>query len=338
MKKIISPFAALLYASIFIGIAGCSSTLSNQSTQVLPDEKDRQAILAMAGNYEVTFDFTETVSFAAEYEKKEPYVTGAHEVVRVIADQPGFISLQHILIVGTDKPFPIKHWRQDWIYQPTSVHEFVGFNSWQKRTLADNERIGKWAQVVYQVDDSPRYAGIAAWHHENGISQWTSEASLRPLPRRDMTKRDDYHAILASNRHAITPTGWVHEQDNSKLILRPQGPELLVREIGVNRYVHNDDFAFNVADDYWQATEAYWQGVRDKWSQLDEQHAQYELTVQGEPTPLYMPLLEYAGYVKEGKMPLNEAIENALQTIEQFTTNELSDFPRVDYSTMVNYQ
>jgi hypothetical protein len=308
----------------FISLSGCASVqkLKVNSQRTAPSEQDRQAIRAMAGNYKVTFDFTETVSFVQGYEKKKPYVTGATEIVRVIENKPGFISLQHILLVGDTHQFPIKHWRQDWIYEPESIHEFVGFNSWKKRDLKQQERQGKWAQVVYQVDDSPRYAGLAAWQHDNGISQWASEVNMRPLPRRDMTKRDDYDAILAVNRHAVTPNGWVHEQDNSKLILRSQTATLLAREIGINTYVRDDQIAFSVADDYWHLTKDYWQAVRDKWSEVETNNAYFSLTIQGEPTALYMPMLEYAGYVKDGKMGLAEAINKAHQTIDQYTTNE----------------
>lgn len=308
----------------FLALSGCASVHKSElsSKQNAPSKQDRQAILAMAGNYKVTFDFTETVSFVQGYEKKKPYVTGATEIVRVIKNQPGFISLQHILLVGEEHQIPIKHWRQDWIYEPESIHEFVGFNSWQKRDLNQQERQGKWAQVVYQVDDSPRYAGLANWQHDNGVAQWASEVNMRPLPRRDMTKRDDYDAILAVNRHAVTPDGWVHEQDNSKLILRSQTPELLVREIGINTYVRDDQIAFTVADDYWHLTKDYWQAVRDKWSEVETNNPYFSLTIQGEPTELYMPMLEYAGYVKDGKMDLVEAIKKAHQTIDQFTTSD----------------
>jgi hypothetical protein len=241
----------------------------------------------------------------------------------VIEDKPRFISLQHILVVGGEQKYPIKHWRQDWIYEPEFIMEFVGFNGWQKRQLSEDERQGSWAQVVYQVDDSPRYAALASWQHENGISEWVSPANLRPLPRRDMTKRDDYDAILAVNRHAITPAGWVHEQDNSKLILRNGSSELLVREIGVNTYVQDDTFAFDIAEQYWLKTKSYWQAVRGIWSQLELNNSSLGLTLQGEPSELYMPLLEYAGYVSENKMPLQEAIVKAQETIRKYTTTTL---------------
>lgn len=124
--------------------------------------------------------------------------------------------------------------------------------------MSEAERAGKWAQIVYQVDDSPRYAAVSEWKHENGISSWTSPPSLRPLPRRDMTTREDYQGMLAINRHALTPKGWVHEQDNTKLILTEKMPKALVREVGINTYTRVEDFSIAIAENYWSGTKNYW--------------------------------------------------------------------------------
>ena len=314
----------LRFLALFMGLAlaACANAPHTGTTAGAGSlEQDREAILAMAGNYKVTFDFTETVPFVDGYELKKPYITGGDEVVRVIADDGTFISLQHILVVGGDDKFPVKHWRQDWIYEPAFVFEFVGQNKWRKRVLSNAERRGKWAQLVYQVDDGPRYAGIATWHHENGVSAWTSPASLRPLPRRDATKRDDYDAILAVNRHAITPAGWVHEQDNSKLILTG-GPQILVREIAVNTYTKSDDFDIAIADDYWAATKDYWANVRDVWTRLEQDYAAFALTIQGEPEELYNQLLEIAGDVQNGKTSVADASVKAKEIIGDYTVTE----------------
>lgn len=314
----------LFYLFIFFTLlSGCASQDSKQLSKEHHSanfDKDRAAILSMAGDYEVTFDFTESVSFQTGYVLKKPYVTGATEIVRVIKNEPGFISLQHILLVGGETPHPIKHWRQDWVFEPDYVSEFVGFNFWQKRLLSEKERKGKWAQNVYQVDDSPRYSAIAKWQHQNGISSWTSPPNLRPLPRRDMTKRDDYDAILAVNRHAITPTGWVHEQDNSKLILRGHAPQLLAREVGINSYIRSEKITSHVAEEYWSQTKKYWKAVREIWLALERDKQEFGLTVQGESTQVYMPLLEYAGQLAEQKISLSEAITSAQKIIDQHTT------------------
>lgn len=286
-------------------------------------EKDRAAILAMAGDYKVTFDFTETVAFQAGYELKEPKLSGGYEVVRVIEDAGDFISLQHILVVGGDDKFPIKHWRQDWTYEPDDVLVFIGGNAWETRQVSDATARGKWSQEVYQVDDAPRYGAVGAWSHENGVSEWTPPAEIRPLPRRDMTTRDDYDAVLAVNRHAITPFGWVHEQDNSKLIQRDGDPQTLVREVGVNTYRKNGDFDAAIATTYWDETKDYWAGVRDAWAGLEAGSTRFGLTMQGEPEALYQPLLGYAASVRDGSMTTAEAIEAAQETIAEYTTAEI---------------
>ncbi|MEO0550456.1 MAG: DUF6607 family protein, partial [Pseudomonadota bacterium] len=216
---------------------GCTTSTSLISTETIAEpvksatfEQDRESILAMTGDYKVTFDFTETVSFVEGYELKEPKLSGGHESVRVVEDRGDYISLQHLLVVGPDdSPFVVKHWRQDWAYEPERVLMFVGGNAWEWRDVPEAERKGTWSQTVYQVDDTPRYGALATWTYNDGLAEWTPPHEWRPLPRRDMTTRDDYHAVNAVNRHVITPWGWVHEQDNSKLMLNGE-PQTLVRE------------------------------------------------------------------------------------------------------------
>ncbi len=285
--------------------------------------QDRQAILAMQGNYKVSFNFKETVALKAGYALKAPKSSGAHEIVRLIRDDPGYISLQHILVVGSDEKHPVKHWRQDWIYEPDYIYTFVGFNSWKKQMLSPAERQGKWAQLVYQVDDSPRYAALSEWKHENGVSAWTSPPNMRPLPRRDMTIRDDYQAILAVNRHAITPDGWVHEQDNTKLILTGDNPQALVREVGVNHYQRFDDFAISIGEDYWADTQDYWSGVRDIWTGIQNKNSAFGLTLQGETTALYMALMDMTDKIDAKDLTVEEAVQEAGSIIELYTTTDI---------------
>ena len=155
-------------------------------------EADRQAILAMAGEYEVTFDFTEFLPIDAAYELADPKVTPAREVVYVIADEGDFISLQHLLLVGDlEDPFVVKHWRQDWAYEPDRLMAYRGFGAWEMDDLSADQSHGAWSQTVYQVDDSPRYAGIARWEHAPEASTWEPARSWRPCraatPPRAMT-------------------------------------------------------------------------------------------------------------------------------------------------------
>ena len=297
--------------------------LAQEATTDPSFQKDREAILAMAGDYKVTFDFRETVPLTEGYELKDDKLSGGYESVRVIEDTGTFISLQHILVVGEEgEEFPIKHWRQDWTYEPSQVLSFVGGNAWELRAVSEEDAAGAWAQEVYQVDDSPRYGAVGDWSHDNAVSQWTPPAEWRPLPRRDMTTRDDYDTVLAVNRHTITPFGWVHEQNNSKLVL-DEDPNVLVREIGVNTYRKDDGYPVEVAEAYWDATKDYWAGVRAEWEAFETAGQPFGLTVQGEPTELYSPLLDFATQVEDGEMTVEAAIAEAGTVIADYTTTEI---------------
>jgi len=234
-------------------------------------EKDREAILAMAGEFRVSFDFAETVSMTEGYELKDSYSTGATEYVDVIEDTGEKIRLQHVLVLDPreegGEPIVVKHWRQDWTFEDTSIAAFKGNRTWEHVDLSPSEVEGTWSQAVYQVDDSPRYEAIGAWTHEADRSAWLSAETWRPLPRREYTKRSDYQVMVAHNRHTITPTGWVHEQDNRKLVLDENGQpdHVIAHETGLNTYVRIDDHDFSAGRDYMKRTEAFWQDVRDYW-------------------------------------------------------------------------
>ncbi len=258
-------------------------------------EQDRSAILAMQGEYAVTFDFIETVAIEPGYELAEQKTTPAREVVILVEDSGDFIMLQHLLIVGdADNPFIVKHWRQDWRYEPETVLAFQGHDDWTIEAVAPAARAGAWSQTVYQVDDSPRYAAVAPWDHGVNASTWEPPVSWRPLPRRDDTTRDDYDVIAAVNRHTITDRGWVHDQDNSKLALRDGQERQIVREIGTNTYVRTDLANDQAAHEYWAATADYWELVRGYFMDLEAQPVgtRFHIEDDAEGTLLYGPVLE----------------------------------------------
>ncbi|RIJ26020.1 hypothetical protein D1224_02580 [Henriciella barbarensis] len=331
--KLSASLSALACAGVLLASGVTTGTVIGQSAQAQTAaadtpaaafERDRQSILAMTGDYKVTFDFIETVPFLKDYELKERKLSGGNEIVRVIEDTGDFISLQHILVVGPeDAPIVVKHWRQDWQYEPQRVLVFIGGNAWEWRDVPASERAGAWSQTVYQVDDAPRYGAVGDWIYEDGIAEWTPPAEWRPLPRRDMTTRDDYHAVDAVNRHTITPNGWVHEQDNSKLILTEE-PQALVREIGVNTYRRNSDFDVAVGDSYWAATEDYWAGVRDEWAEIEAEYPRFAITIKGETEALYNPLLGLANEVQAGERDTASAVTEARSVIRSFVTPDIS--------------
>jgi len=178
----------------------------------------------MTGSYRVSFDFFESLGFVADYKPPRPYFSWGTEMVIVLEDKPEFISLQHLLVMyfkdgkGEETgPHIIKHWRQDWTYEDSELYQFVGNNTWQKAKY-DNPK-GKWSQAVFQVDDSPRYEVVGSWDHTGGTSSWSSESCWRPLPRREFSVRKDYNVIGGKHEITITPNGWVHTQNNKKLVV-----------------------------------------------------------------------------------------------------------------------
>ncbi|MCU0758825.1 MAG: hypothetical protein MUF07_06460 [Steroidobacteraceae bacterium] len=228
-------------------------------------ERDRAAIRAMAGEYRVTFEFTEVAALRAGYETRPSKRSGGTELVLLVEDAPTRLVLQHLLL-DTRRGEVVKHWRQDWSWQGAAIDEFQGGRTWRRRALPEAEVEGRWVQSVYEVDDSPRYASHGRWEHRGATSEWVSESTWRPLPRREHTTRDDYDVLVGINRHIVTPWGWVHAQDNTKLDLRRDTEEPLVaREVGTNTYRRIGDVDFGPARAYWQRTADYWAAVRAGW-------------------------------------------------------------------------
>ncbi len=227
-------------------------------------ERDRQAILSMQGEYQVSYEFAETVAMQAGYQRQEQKTSSGNEIVLVAEDAPGKVVLQHILV--TKDGHVIKHWRQDWLYEAQARLEFTGDQTWQLLPIDVQLTQGAWTQCVYEVSDAPRYCGTGKWQHEHGISTWTSDDTWRPLPRREFTSRHDYDVIVGVNRHTVVPDGWTHEQDNIKTILESGAPKgAIAREQGFNDYRRVEGYDFEPGRKYWQATQACWAKVRVHW-------------------------------------------------------------------------
>lgn len=230
----------------------------------------------MAGEFAVNFQFHETLSLQKGYEVKTGlYEEDAHELVVVAEDTPRRIALQHLLVVG-DK-MVIKHWAQIWTFEDTRLCEFQGNNSWVMRDITSAEAEGKWTQLVTQVDDSPRYEGLGRWIHRGEISEWESGETPRPLPRREYSKRKDYEIVGGINRHTITPNGWAHEQDNTKLQLRDGKQVPLAREFGLNTYTRVSGFDFQAARDFWAREAPFWASVSGAWTEVQNQRNTFSI-------------------------------------------------------------
>lgn len=291
-------------------------------------ERDRQAILAMAGAYRTTFDFIETLGFTPDYQPARPYQSWGTEYVYVVADERDFISLQHILVMtfaaedgAPSEPVVVKHWRQDWRYEDRDLHVYTGNATWERRRLSAKEAAGTWSQAVFQVDDSPRYEAVGAWQHRGNHSTWTSGNTWRPLPRREFSVRDDYDVLSGTNRVTIVPTGWVHEEDNLKLVLNQAGEPAedvpyLAREAGVNRYEHIVGYDFSAGDAYWRDTAPFWEQVRLAWEDLFERHDRIQLEEQVDGERLFEVMFAMAD--EHADAPPEQARARIDTVLEQF--------------------
>ncbi|MDZ7784235.1 MAG: DUF6607 family protein [Halioglobus sp.] len=273
-------------------------------------ERDRRAILAMAGSYRVSFDFLEVVGFSAGYEPGRPYQSWATEHIYVIADDEEHISLQHILVMTVldeagepQGPFVSKHWRQDWDYEAREVHTYRGRGAWERRTARPREVRGHWAQRVWQVDDSPRYAAWGRWEHTPERSTWLSGETWRPLPRREFSVRDDYDVLIGTNRHTILPTGWIQEQRNLKVVLDDTGTigRRVAKEYGLARYERIRDFDTSEGDAYWTATADFWSEVRAYWDRALAQNDAVRLKSTVNGAKMFEPLFERARAIAGGE-------------------------------------
>jgi hypothetical protein len=269
-----------------------------------PPAEDRKSILAMAGDYRVRFDMRETVPFVADYKPLEPKKSGGHEVVRVIEDRGDFISLQHMLVVEGDdkKPIVVKHWRQDWTYEPAKVVVYESSGRWTLKPVPAAERKGAWSQTVWQTDDSPRYGGVGKWVYDHGVARWQSNQTLRPLARRDAVRHPVYTWYVGVNRHALTPTGWVHEQDNAKVGVRDGQPVTYVHEVVVNTYDRFSGYDVAAADSYWAKTKDYWAEVRKAWDAAIAKDGGARVTEEANAGSVTGPkLMGLADEINEGK-------------------------------------
>ena len=234
-------------------------------------KKDIASIKEMCGCFEVTFNFAETFNYVEDslYKPSANKVSYGLEWAELVVDEKNKISIQHLLQVGpAESPYIVKHWRQDWLYENQDFYMFNGDNEWLYKELDKKMVNGQWTQKVYQVDDSPRYEGSGTWVHVDGKSYWESTTTA-PLPRREYTKRSDYNVTLRGNRHEITESGWVHDQDNKKII-REDGKEdvVIADEKGYNIYKKVDDSRCRAAQDWWKEHNEKWATVRAKWDKV----------------------------------------------------------------------
>ncbi len=261
--------------SVLIIVIVFLSQISNAQND--KKSQDQKAIKSMCGCHEVKFNFAETF----QYSKDEKYIPSKTkydyglEWVELVEDQNNKIVLQHLLIVGDTSI--VKHWRQDWEFENTNFYQFKKDKTWTFGTKTKNEVKDQWTQRVYQVDDSPRYEGSATWVHVDGRHFWTNTTDA-PLPRREFTIRKDYNVLKRTNTQEITNSGWIHDQDNIKIIRDDAGKDIvLAKEKGNDVYTKVADSKCIAAQNYWKKNAGLWKNVRSKWQTVFDLHKDLNL-------------------------------------------------------------
>lgn len=229
---------------------------------------DIQAIKGQCGCHEVSFAYAETFAPNKDYKFHDRYKAGALEYVFVDEESKDKLVLMHLLVINDSTV--IKHWREDWKYQDTDLLAFQQGKSWKYKALAKGDVKGQWTQKVFEVDDAPRYEGSASWVHKDGQHLWANITDA-PLPRREYTKRSDYQVLRRNNRIHVTDYGYLHEQDNDKVIRENGGDKLLAQEKGINDYHRTDESKCQAAVDFWQKQRPFWIEVRAVWGEMIDQ-------------------------------------------------------------------
>lgn len=272
-------------------------------------QKDRLAILAMAGGYKVSFEFLEVLGLEKEFNRDDPSQSWTTEYIYIVANEPEFISLQHVMVMrfqlengAISEPVVTKRWRQDWHYQPKTMWVYDHDLNWKTVHLDRHERDGLWMQSVYDVDDSPRFSSLGQWEHNSNFSSWVSQTARKPLNLADNENNSDYDILEGFNRHTISRFGWSQEEENWKLKLTDEGSLIekdpyISKELGVARYRAIIDYDFSESDKYMATAGLFWDAVREEWRDVLLQHPDLSLRKTVDNKPLFSQLFDFANDV-----------------------------------------
>ena len=253
-------------------------------------QKDVEAIKSMCGCYEVTFKFAETFNYSKDstYTPSKNKIAYAVEWIDLTYIDKNNLIIQHILQMGKDSnAYIMKHWRQDWNYQNREFLIYDHNNIWNKLEANYNSTKGQWTQKVFQVDDSPRYEGSASWAYIDDKIFWENNVDA-PLPRRERSIRSDYNVLNRGNRIEITNEGWIHKQNNQKILRSDTANDVLIAsEYGINSYVKINNERCKYAKIWWNKKSEKWKIVRKEWELVFEQNDTISLKPNHEGKPLW---------------------------------------------------
>jgi hypothetical protein len=236
---------------------------------------DKKILNNLCGCFNVDFKYAETFSPDSTYKlHSKEEIAPIAELALPIEVTDKKMVIQHLLIVSEN--IIVKHWREEWNYESPELWIYKGNKTWEKTMLPKEQVKGKWTQTIWEVADEPRYQGYSQFVNLDGKMVWQN-TTYAPLPRREYSVRSDYNILQRTNRLNITEHGYIHEQDNKKIIRANGIDKLLVEEKGYNTYVRINDSACNAAKIYWEKNKNYWGKVRHIWADYLATHQSIQL-------------------------------------------------------------
>lgn len=225
--------------------------------------EDRKIIDKLCGCFEVSFKYAETFSPSADYKFHDrEEIGGTAELALPIEVSDKKVVIQHLLVVSPT--IIVKHWREEWTYENPVIWKYKGDRTWVKETLPAEQVKGKWTQTIWEVADEPRYQGYSQFVNLDGKIIWQNTTDA-PLPRREYSVRSDYNILKRTNRLNIGTDGYLHEQDNQKIVRSNGTDKLIVEEKGLNNYKKIEEKECDAARKYWEENKEYWGKVRKAW-------------------------------------------------------------------------
>lgn len=162
---------------------------------------------------------------------------------------------------------------------------------------------------------------MGKWTHKGRMSTWRSDDFPRPLPLRDSSVREDYDVLEGFHEITLSPTGWIHQQNNRKLRLDRDGTRTYIAtEIGVNRYeeIIEPDLA-TAWTAYWEKTSDYWQAVRRAWEEVIQSRDRIALRDEVDGQKLFEIHFDRASNIEEAAESDTAAdAAHAKETIKRF--------------------
>lgn len=312
-QQIVIQMKKLLLAIVTLTILnGVKAQKENKDSK----QTGRQVVDKLCGCFEVNFRYAETFSPDPNYKYHDREETGGTaELALPVEVSDTKIVIQHLLVVGQNTV--VKHWREEWSYESPVLWKYKGDRTWVKETLPAEKIKGKWTQTVWEVADEPRYQGYSQFVELDGKIIWQNTTDA-PLPRREYSVRNDYNILRRTNRLNITDSGYLHEQDNQKIIRANGTDSLLVEEKGQNIYKRIPDAECTAAREYWKKNEGYWGRVRKIWNDYIATHDTVSLKNKVDNKMLHEYLMDLAKDYLSGKVSDKEITSKIKGEIELF--------------------